>query len=115
MLTIVGTPVHPREAPAAHRPRFPVGARFPRIWTATDIEPVRLVRPENLVATVFPMGCRFPRRTAADARTYLATAGSGRPITSPATLPVGARFPRRARPSTTDSPPETGGPTRIAA
>lgn len=76
--------------------RMPVGARFPRTWPEiTIVEAVPVAGTEPRPASVFPAGCRFPRRTAADVRAYLAAAPflavsvadhTSRP-------PVGARFP----------------------
>ena len=86
-----------------NRRPMPVGARFPRSWPdpTSSPEEMTVVQPALRVARVFPVGCRFPRRSMADAMAYLATVV---PTTPPSArlrvLPVGARFPRRPRPTT---------------
>ena len=71
----------------------PVGARFPRVWFVPEAgqelhstEPVR----------IFPIGCRFLRRSFAETLAHRETA---EPVTTarPLSPPVGARFPRRIR------------------
>jgi hypothetical protein len=84
-------------APATAPPGLGVvGARFPRSWA----EPQVLgPRPPTTPARVFPTGCRFLRRTAADKQAYLAIVVPTSPV-RPLPAPVGARFPRWTRDGT---------------
>ena len=92
-------------APTGDAPRsLPIGARYPRTWPVADgasLAPTTTAAAATgRMGIVFPTGCRFPRRSAADIEAYLAAAS---PITPhPPRLresPVGARFPRRVRPA----------------
>ena len=109
-----------RSTPVAAIPRHrrqPVGARFPRSWPVLDIDRDTTVsRPERNRAPVFLVGCRFPRRTAADVLTYLAAAVSALPSANRTSMPpVGARFPRRPRPTTTGTVAAQAAPAAPAA
>jgi hypothetical protein len=70
-----------------------VGARFPRSWAEPQVLPPR--QPAT-TPRLFPTGCRFLRRTAADQQAYRATAVPTSPV-RPLSAPVGARFPRWTR------------------
>jgi hypothetical protein len=82
-------------APATTSPGLGmVGARFPRAWAEPQALPPLPPLPPATTAHVFPTGCRFLRRPAADQQAYLATATPTSPV-RPLSAPVGARFPRR--------------------
>jgi hypothetical protein len=84
-------PASPSAPATALRGLGVVGARFPRSWAEPQVLPPR--KPAT-TARVFPTGCRFIRRTAADQQAYLATVVATSPV-RPLSAPVGARFPRR--------------------
>jgi hypothetical protein len=90
--TLAPTAIHNSPSAPATAPRRlgVIGARFPRSWA----EPQVLgPRPPTTPARVFPTGCRFRRRTAADQQAYRATVVPASPV-RPLPTPVGARFPR---------------------
>ena len=94
---------HPSSPVVAIPPqrRMPVGARFHHTWPVLDVDwDTPVSRPERYRASVFPAGCRFPRRTVADVLTYLAAVPAAPSANRASMPPVGARFPRRPRPTT---------------
>ena len=102
--TLVAVTVIAPTGDAARR-SLPIGARYPRTWPVADGNASLAPTTTAAAATgrmgiVFPTGCRFPRRSAADIEAYLAAASPAVP--HPPRLresPVGARFPRRVRPA----------------